>query len=170
MSIGKSSINRAGKAAVRTSPETATEGSRFFTSEEPSPSVSADDVKLEFVPLEDILPTYDEEMITCAATFDDVVESVRQYGILIPMLLRRIESDKGPVYRIIMGHKRFYAAEKLGLKTIPAEIIVCDDKTAALIYNEAVRYDSQSKKLDTLPARIVTAAVQRSEDLPHYLL
>lgn len=169
MSIGKNSINRAGKAAERIVAAPSEDEAKIFV-HAPAPSVTADDVRLDFVALADILPTYDESMITCAATFDDVVESVRKYGILIPMLLRRIDTDKGPLYRIIMGHKRFYAAQKLGLKTIPAEIIVCDDKTAAVIYNEAVRYDSQSKRLDSLPARIVVNAVQKSEELPNYLL
>ncbi|MBO4261902.1 MAG: ParB N-terminal domain-containing protein [Clostridia bacterium] len=170
MSIGKSSINRAGKAAEKTVAAPAAEDEMKFFSDSHAPAVSAEDVKLDFVALADILPTYEEKMITMAATFDEVVESVRKYGILIPMLLRRIEVKEGPVYRIIMGHKRFYAAQKLGLKTIPAEIIVCDDKTAAVIYNEAFRYDSQSKRLDSLPSRIVTNAVQKSEELPEYLL
>ncbi len=169
MSIGKSSINRAGKAAEKAVAAPAEDEMKFF-SDSPAPAVTAEDVKLDFVALADILPTYEEKMITMAATFDDVVESVRKYGILIPMLLRKIDAAEGPVYRIIMGHKRFYAAQKLGLKTIPAEIIVCDDKTAAVIYNEAFRYDSQSKRLDSLPSRVVTNAVQKSEDLPNYLL
>lgn len=167
MSIGKSSISRAGKVAEKVigNPD---EQLKFFV-EPAAATVKADDVKLDFVALTDILPTYDEEMITCAATFDDVVESVKKYGILIPMLLRRIDGDKGPVYRIIMGHKRFYAAQKLGLSTIPAEIIVCDDRTAALIYNETFRYDSKSKSFDEKPVRRTTPQ-QEQDELPNYLL
>lgn len=169
MSIGTNSINRAGKVAERVlgNPD---ESLKFFTEPSARPAVTPDEVKLDFVALDDILPTYDRDMISCAATFDDVVESVKKYGILIPMLLRRIETDRGPLYRIIMGHKRFYAAQKLGLKTVPAEIIVCDDRTAALIYNEAVRYDSRSKSLDSAPSRPASASAPQSGELPHYLL
>ena len=166
MSIGKSSINRAGKVAVKVlgNPD---ESLKFFVEPTTAAEVAPDEVKLEFVPLENILPTYDEEMITCAATFDGVVESVKKYGILIPMLLRKIDNGQGPSYRIITGHKRYYAAHKLGMKTVPAEIIVCDDRTAALIYHETTRYDSMSKTLDEKPAR---EEQESREELPMYLL
>ncbi|MBP5313084.1 MAG: ParB N-terminal domain-containing protein [Clostridia bacterium] len=169
MSIGKSSISRAGKVAEKVigNPD---ESLRFFAEPSAAPAVMPDDVKLEYVPLENILPTYDEEMITCAGTFDDVVESVKKYGILIPMLLRRVDTDKGPLLRIITGHKRFYAAHKLGLKTVPAQIIVCDDKTAALIYHETTRYDSRTKAMDSVSSRISSGDLQISDELPSYLL
>ena len=104
---------------------------------------------LEYVPVAAILPSFDEEMITCAATFNDVMKSVSEYGILIPMLLRKVEIKGETVFRVLTGHKRLYAAKKLGIETVPALVIVCDDRRAADIWREVCAYDSKSKRLDT---------------------
>jgi ParB family chromosome partitioning protein len=50
------------------------------------------------------------------------VESIRQYGVMAPLIARPRE-DGG--YEIISGHRRKYAAELAGLKTLPVPIYYC---------------------------------------------
>lgn len=54
----------------------------------------------------------DEDML-------QLVESVRERGIITPITLRRKEDGR---YEIVSGHRRKRACEIAGLETIPAEI------------------------------------------------
>lgn len=47
----------------------------------------------------------------------DLVESVKVYGILQPVILRKIDEEN---YQIIAGERRLSAARKLGLEKVPA--------------------------------------------------
>ncbi len=47
----------------------------------------------------------------------ELVASIKQNGILQPVLLRKIEENK---YELVYGHRRFEAAKRAGLKEIPA--------------------------------------------------
>lgn len=49
----------------------------------------------------------------------DLVESVSQHGILIPIIVLRLDATH---FEILAGHNRFHAAELAGLETIPAII------------------------------------------------
>ena len=59
------------------------------------------------------------------AAMDELVESVRTYGILSPLLAR----PKGEGYELVSGHRRRLAAQKLGLPqvTYVEEILKCTD-------------------------------------------
>ena len=59
------------------------------------------------------------------AAMDELVESVRTYGILSPLLAR----PKGEGYELVSGHRRRLAAQKLGLPqvTYVEEILKCAD-------------------------------------------
>ena len=59
----------------------------------------------------------------------DLVESVRQYGILQPLLVKR----EGENYRIIAGERRFRAAKEAGLKEVPVIIRDYSSQQAAEI-------------------------------------
>lgn len=48
-----------------------------------------------------------------------LVESIRQVGVLMPIIVRRSEDD---FYEIISGHRRKHACELLEHKTVPAII------------------------------------------------
>ena len=58
----------------------------------------------------------------------NLVDSINERGILTPLTVRKLS---GTEYEIISGHRRFYAAKKLGFKLIPAFIY-------ELTYEEAV--------------------------------
>lgn len=59
-----------------------------------------------------------------------LVDSIKDYGILLPLLVRRLPGGR---YEIISGHRRKFAAEKLGLETVPCKIMDVDDDMADII-------------------------------------
>ena len=74
---------------------------------------------------------------------DDLVESIKQNGVLTPVLVR---PDKNNSYEMISGHRRMHAAIKAGLETIPAIVRDMEDDEAIVI--------------------MVDANIQREEPLP----
>ena len=60
----------------------------------------------------------------------EVLESIRENGVLVPIIVRKIENEK---YEIISGHNRVECSKGLNLSTIPAQIVDCDDDKATLI-------------------------------------
>ena len=61
----------------------------------------------------------------------EMVESVTEHGILMPILVRPHKSGEG--YEIISGHNRVEACRRAGIKTIPATIREMDDDTATIL-------------------------------------
>ena len=57
------------------------------------------------------------------------VESVAQFGVLAPLVVRPREEGG---YEIISGHRRQYAAELAGLKTLPVIVRNMDDDQAVI--------------------------------------
>lgn len=57
-----------------------------------------------------------------------LADSIRQYGILQPLSVRRLNND---VYEIIAGERRLRAAKLLGLYEVPCIIIEADDQQSA---------------------------------------
>ena len=63
---------------------------------------------------------------------DDMVESIRKNGVLVPIIARTIEdSDK---FEIISGHNRVYASGLAGLEKVPSVIKVGLSDEEAMIY------------------------------------
>lgn len=58
---------------------------------------------------------------------EDLIESIKAYGILNPLIVRPILEG---CYQIISGHRRKYAARKLGYRKVPVIIRVMDDDQA----------------------------------------
>ena len=65
---------------------------------------------------------------------DDLVESIKQNGVLTPVLVR---PDKNNNYEMISGHRRMHAAIKAGLETIPAIVRDMDDDDAVVVMVDA---------------------------------
>ena len=63
-------------------------------------------------------------------SMSDTVESVKQYGVLSPMIAR--PRPKGG-YEIISGHRRQHAAELAGLETLPVIVRQMDDDAAIIL-------------------------------------
>ncbi len=52
-----------------------------------------------------------------------LIESIRQQGIISPLIVRAIESTDE--YEVISGHRRLHAAVKAGLSEVLAPMIKC---------------------------------------------
>ena len=65
----------------------------------------------------------DEEM-------DALIESIREHGIMVPLMVRPIDTG----YEIISGHRRAHAAISAGLKTVPVvELDISRDEAAVAL-------------------------------------
>ena len=60
----------------------------------------------------------------------NLIESVRQQGIISPLIVRTIESTDE--YEVISGHRRLHAAVKAGLSEVPALIYPLDRNEAMI--------------------------------------
>ena len=61
---------------------------------------------------------------------NQMVESIRQFGILNPLIVR---PDENGTYEIVSGHRRARAAELAGLITVPAIVRELDDDAAIIL-------------------------------------
>lgn len=85
----------------------------------------------------------------------NLVDSINERGILTPLTVRKIS---GTEYEIISGHRRFYAAKKLGFEMIPAFIY-------ELTYEEAViaMVDANLQREHILPSEKAKAYKMKLE-------
>ena len=62
---------------------------------------------------------------------EDMVESVRENGILVPIIVRRLNSD----FIILAGHNRVQAAKRAGFIEIPSIVLedITDDEAMVII-------------------------------------
>ena len=77
-------------------------------------------------------------------SMSDTVESVKQYGVLSPLIAR--PRPKGG-YEIISGHRRQHAAELAGLETLPVIVRQMDDDAAIILM-----VDSNLQRAHILPS------------------
>ena len=89
----------------------------------------------------------------------NLVDSINERGILTPLTVRKIS---GTEYEIISGHRRFYAAKKLGFELIPAFIY-------ELTYEEAViaMVDANLQREHILPSEKARAYKMKLDALRH---
>ncbi len=100
------------------------------------PEVAGGDSALQELPLGSIQPNpnqprsmFDEEALT------ELAASIRELGVLQPVLVRPAGGDR---YELIAGERRWRAAKRVGLPTIPAIVRTVDDTTSleqALVEN-----------------------------------
>ena len=57
------------------------------------------------------------------------VESIREYGVLVPAIVRPREEGG---YEIVAGHRRKYACELAGMESMPAIVREIDRDTAVI--------------------------------------
>ena len=89
----------------------------------------------------------------------DMVESVKQYGVLSPAIARPMP-DSG--YELVSGHRRKRACELAGLETMPVIVRELDDDAAALLV-----VDSNLQREDLLPSERAFAYKLKLEALRH---
>ncbi|MEK9861088.1 MAG: ParB/RepB/Spo0J family partition protein [Alphaproteobacteria bacterium] len=66
-------------------------------------------------------------------SLNDLAESIRQHGIVQPLLVRPKSGGKGENYELIAGERRWRAAQKAKLHDVPVVIRDADDQMAAEI-------------------------------------
>jgi len=133
--------------------------------------------KLELVSFEELFGTDNTESITSARIEElydfsnhpfkvreddkmlELIESVRQRGILVPILVR--PRKKGG-YETIAGHRRKFAAAKAGLDRVPIVIRNLSDDDAVIIM-----VDSNIQREDILPSEKAFALAMKYEALSH---
>ena len=92
------------------------------------------------------------------AAMDELVESVRTYGILSPLLAR----PKGEGYELVSGHRRRLAAQKLGLSTVPVLVRKMTDDEAVILM-----VDSNLQRENLLPSEKAFAYRMKLEAMKH---
>ena len=110
----------------------------------PTGVVSNDEVGLQEIPTASIRPNskqprehFDEESLAALA------ESIREVGVLQPVLVRA----GGDGFELIAGERRWRAARRIGLQTIPAIVRTADD---ASMLQQAIIENVQREELNPL--------------------
>ena len=93
------------------------------------------------------------------AEMQELVESVKRYGVLEPILVRK-RTQGG--YEIISGHKRTAACKEIGQDIIPAVVTDCNDDEATILM-----VDSNIYRRNILPSQKAKAYKMKYEALKH---
>ena len=89
----------------------------------------------------------------------ETVESVKQYGVLVPGIVRP-HPESG--YEVIAGHRRWRACELAGLEEMPVIIREMDDDTAVVLM-----VDTNIQREDILPSEKAKAYRMKYEAMKH---
>ena len=101
--------------------------------------------KVQNIPLGELRPFRNHPFkVKDDAAMQDTVESVREYGVLVPAIARP-DPDGG--YELIAGHRRHHASELAGKETMPVIIRDLDDDAATIIM-----VDSNLQREELLPS------------------
>lgn len=90
---------------------------------------------------------------------NDMVESIKEYGVLVPIIVRPVENGN---YEIVSGHRRHHAAVLAGQEEIPAIVREMDEDAAVL-----VMVDSNLQRENILPSEKAFAYRMKLEALKH---
>lgn len=93
------------------------------------------------------------------AAMQEMTESVKQYGVLVPTLVRP-KSEGG--YEMVAGHRRKKAADLAGLAEIPCIVRQLTDDEATIIM-----VDSNIQREDILPSEKAKAYAMKYEAMKH---
>lgn len=116
--------------------------------------------KVTMVPLSELHPFRnhpfkvldDEKMM-------DTAESIREHGVLVPAIVRPLESGG---YELVSGHRRKHGCELAGLEEMPVIIRNLDDDQSIL-----VMVDSNIQRESILPSERAFAYKMKMEALTH---
>lgn len=84
--------------------------------------------QVRYVALEEVVPNADQPRKDFAIDeIDELANSIRQHGILQPIIVRPAPSEKSARYEIVAGERRWRAATKAQIEQIPVIIREFDD-------------------------------------------
>ena len=116
--------------------------------------------KVQEIPLGELHPFRNHPFkVKDDAAMQDTVDSVREYGVLVPAIARP-DPDGG--YELIAGHRRHRASELAGKETMPVIIRDLDDDAATIIM-----VDSNLQREELLPSERAFAYKMKLEALKH---
>ena len=116
--------------------------------------------KVQNIPLEELHPFRNHPFkVKDDAAMQDTVDSVREYGVLVPAIARP-NPDGG--YELIAGHRRHHASELAGKETMPVIVRDLDDDAATIIM-----VDSNLQREELLPSERAFAYKMKLEALKH---
>lgn len=116
--------------------------------------------KVQNIPLEELHPFKNHPFkVKDDAAMQDTVESVREYGVLVPAIARP-DPDGG--YELIAGHRRHHASELAGKETMPVIVRDLDDDAATIIM-----VDSNLQREELLPSERAFAYKMKLEAMKH---
>ena len=95
------------------------------------------------------------------AEMDALVKSIREHGILTPLIVRPME-DAPNEYEVISGHRRLHAAQKAGTSEIPAFVHAVSREEAAIQL-----VDSNLHREHILPSEKAFAYKMKYEAMRH---
>jgi ParB family chromosome partitioning protein len=107
--------------------------------DEPSPEEKLDK-QVETIKLDQLVPFKNHPFkLYEGKRLDDMIESIKKYGVLVPLVIRPIENSNGK-YEILSGHNRKNAAQIAGIKELSKEKFVImkglTDEEAMLVVTE----------------------------------
>ena len=127
----------------------------------PTGAVQDGGTGLQQIPVASIRPNphqprehFDEESLASLA------ESIREVGVLQPVLVRQ----QGDVFELIAGERRWRAARRVGLQTIPAIVRHADD---AAVLQQAIVENVQREQLNPLEEAAAYQQLIEDFDLTH---
>lgn len=116
--------------------------------------------KVQNIPLGELHPFKNHPFkIKNDAAMQDTVDSVREYGVLVPAIAR---PDPSGGYELIAGHRRHHASELAGKETMPVIIRDLDDDAATIIM-----VDSNLQREELLPSERAFAYKMKLEAIRH---
>ena len=116
--------------------------------------------KVQNIPLGELHPFKNHPFkVKDDAAMQDTVDSVREYGVLVPAIARP-DPDGG--YELIAGHRRHHASELAGKETMPVIVRDLDDDAATIIM-----VDSNLQREELLPSERAFAYKMKLEALKH---
>ena len=134
----------------------------LFTTEENRQEIQADAKreKVQMIPLAELhsfrnhpFKVKDDEAVA------NTVDSVKQYGVLVPAIARPLESGG---YELVSGHRRHHASELAGLTEMPVIVRDLDDDAATIIM-----VDSNLQRETLLPSERAFAYKMKLEAMKH---
>lgn len=92
---------------------------------------SSDQRIISYIPIEMIRPNpYQPRKFISQASLEELSESIKNYGVIQPITLRRITNDS---YELVSGERRLRASQMAGLKEVPAIVVDIIDEDSAIL-------------------------------------
>lgn len=118
--------------------------------------------KLLIIKLEDLVPFKNHPYkVIENESMTELTDSIKEHGILNPLLVRPLEDEDGK-YEIISGHRRYYAAQKLGIRKVPCTVHFIDRDAVTVMM-----VDSNCQRTELLPSEKAWAYKMKYDALSH---